>query len=177
MTVSSFMIVGYLWQILERGAFLALPIREQPQKGPSWIGLIEYWSNIKVFPSDMVFWIIVIRNGKIVLKHGPYCWNFCLRSKLEWLYREYIKIPKNGCFQWIISSWKWLRGCFSHFLLLWIWLCLLLWLAKKTQSTFIVDNIVVPTIWMMAWMKKNVFVLKNQTEKSTVVEWIEGMNI
>ena len=32
----SFIIVGYVWQILGRGL---PPIREQPRKGPSWIGL------------------------------------------------------------------------------------------------------------------------------------------
>ena len=113
----------------------------------------------------MICWIIIIRNGKIVWKHGPYCWHFCLRSKLEWLYKEYIKTPKNGYFQWGIFKRKWLWGCFSHFLLLWIWLCLLLWLAKKTQSTVVLDNMVVTTIWMMAWIKKKLFVLeKSNTE-------------
>ena len=38
----SFIVVEYVWQILGRGAFLPLPspIREQPRKNPSWIGLI-----------------------------------------------------------------------------------------------------------------------------------------
>ena len=41
----------------------------------------------------IVSFIIVIRNGKIVGKHGPYCWYFRLNLKsLEWTYREYIKI-------------------------------------------------------------------------------------
>ena len=32
---------------------------------------------------------IVIRNGKIVCKHGPCCWYFCLNLKfVEWQYRE-----------------------------------------------------------------------------------------
>ena len=35
-TVSSFFIVGYVWQIL---APSPLPIREKPRKGSSWIGL------------------------------------------------------------------------------------------------------------------------------------------
>ena len=41
MTVSSFIIVGYVWQILEmRGLFAPpSPIREQHRKCPSWIGL------------------------------------------------------------------------------------------------------------------------------------------
>ena len=43
--------------------------------------------------------IIVIRNEKIVWKHGPYCWYFCLNLKyLGWLYRAYIKIAKYGDF-------------------------------------------------------------------------------
>ena len=43
--------------------------------------------------------IIVIRNGKIVWKHGPYCSNFRLNLKyLGWLYKEYTKTVKNGGF-------------------------------------------------------------------------------
>ena len=47
-TVSSFNIVGYVWQILGRGVFLShpireqpwkIPIREQPRKSPFWIRL------------------------------------------------------------------------------------------------------------------------------------------
>ena len=42
---------------------------------------------------------IVIRNGKIVWKHGPYCCYFCLNLKfLGWPYRAYIKTTKNGDF-------------------------------------------------------------------------------
>ena len=37
--VTSFIIVGYVWQILWREALLVAPIREQSQKSPSWIGL------------------------------------------------------------------------------------------------------------------------------------------
>ena len=38
----SFINVGYVRQILgRRGVFLASPIREQPRKGPSWIGLSQ----------------------------------------------------------------------------------------------------------------------------------------
>ena len=40
---------------------------------------------------------IVIRNGKIVWKLGPYCWYFPLNLKyLGWLYRAYIKTGENG---------------------------------------------------------------------------------
>ena len=36
----SFIIVGYVWHILGRaGLFAPPPIREQPRKSPSWIGL------------------------------------------------------------------------------------------------------------------------------------------
>ena len=42
---------------------------------------------------------IVIRNGKIVWKDGPYCWCFCLNLKYSgWQYRAYIKTAKNGHF-------------------------------------------------------------------------------
>ena len=42
---------------------------------------------------------IVIKNGKIVWKHGPFCWYFCLNVKyLGWPYRAYIKTVKNGNF-------------------------------------------------------------------------------
>ena len=42
--------------------------------------------------------IIVIRNGEIVWKHGPYCWDFRLTLKvLGWPYRKYIKTAKNAC--------------------------------------------------------------------------------
>ena len=44
-------------------------------------------------------WNIVIRNGKIVWKHGAYCWYFRLNLKhLGWPYRVYIKTAKNGDF-------------------------------------------------------------------------------
>ena len=50
---------------------------------------ISTWSTI----------IIVIRNGKIVWKRGPYCWYFRLNLKyLRWPYRAYIKKAKNGNF-------------------------------------------------------------------------------
>ena len=43
---------------------------------------------------------IVIWNGKIVLKHGSYCWYFRLNLKyLGWPYRVYIKTAKNGHFR------------------------------------------------------------------------------
>ena len=42
---------------------------------------------------------IVIRNGKIVSKHGPYCWYFRLNLKyLGWPYRGYMKTAENGVF-------------------------------------------------------------------------------
>ena len=40
-TVPSFINLGFVWQIIERGAFLLPPIREQPRKDPSWIGLMK----------------------------------------------------------------------------------------------------------------------------------------
>ena len=42
---------------------------------------------------------IVIRNGKMVWKHGPHCWCFHLNFKyLGWQYRAYIKTAKIGDF-------------------------------------------------------------------------------
>ena len=47
----------------------------------------------------LLFKNIVITNGKIVWKHGPYCWHFCFNLKyLGWPYRAYIKTAKNGDF-------------------------------------------------------------------------------
>ena len=44
-TVTSFIIAGHVWQISGRGSLFALPpIREKPQKGPSWIGLRNAFS-------------------------------------------------------------------------------------------------------------------------------------
>ena len=49
--------------------------------------------------------IIVIRNGKIVWKHGPYCWYFRLNLKyLGWPYRAYIKTAKNGVCEELLSE-------------------------------------------------------------------------
>ena len=48
---------------------------------------------------------------------------------------------------------------------------------KKTQSTFILDNMAVPTIWMMKLMKKMFLCLKHEADATTAVEWNEGMNI
>ena len=40
---------------------------------------------------------LVIRNGNIVWKQGPYCWYFHLNLKyLGWPYRPYIKTASNG---------------------------------------------------------------------------------
>ena len=48
---------------------------------------------------------IVIRNGKIIWKHGPYFWYFRLNLKyLGWPYRPYIKTAKNGNFCWELLS-------------------------------------------------------------------------
>ena len=46
------MIVGYVWQILGKRPFCPPPIREQPQKCPSWIGFMlwnsTFWSRLKL---------------------------------------------------------------------------------------------------------------------------------
>ena len=63
----------------------------------------------------------VIRNGKIVWKHGLYCWIF------PWTWNIWGDRPENTLKQqkmvglWGIAKWKWLWGCFSHFSLLWLW--------------------------------------------------------
>ena len=63
---------------------------------------------------------IVIRNRKIVWKHGSYCWHFCLKLKYpRWPYSEYIKTAKNGGLVRSCSV-KMTWGCFSHFMLLWL---------------------------------------------------------
>ena len=42
---------------------------------------------------------IVLRNGKIAWKHGPYWWYFPLKLKQwGWSYRQYINTAKNGNF-------------------------------------------------------------------------------
>ena len=61
--------------------------------------------------------IIVIRNGKIVWKHGPCCWYFRWNLKyLGWSYRACIKTAKKWWLLWGIAQSKWLWG-----LLLWLW--------------------------------------------------------
>ena len=73
----------------------------------SWIscnGTYNYWEenlSSRIHCADIPVFenIIVIRNGRIVWKHGLFCWYFGLSLKyLEWPYREYIKTAKNGDF-------------------------------------------------------------------------------
>ena len=55
----SFIIVGYLWQILGRGSlFGPCPIREQPQKCPSWIGLKK--------PQNCLLYVLFVRGHYLV---------------------------------------------------------------------------------------------------------------
>ena len=51
-TVPSFIIVGYVWRILGKKP-PPLPIREQPRKSPSWIGLKGY--GLQIFTLDSLF--------------------------------------------------------------------------------------------------------------------------
>ena len=45
--------------------------------------------------SEILIGGIIIRNGRIVWKHGPYFWYVCLKLKyLWWPYRAYIKTAK-----------------------------------------------------------------------------------
>ena len=42
---------------------------------------------------DLQCYFIAIRNGKIMWKHGPYCWYSCLNlTFLGWSYKEYIEM-------------------------------------------------------------------------------------
>ena len=60
--------------------------------------------------------IIVIRNGKIVWKDGPYCWHFRWNSKyLGWPYRACIKTAKNGDFcEELLSENDFEACCYDH---------------------------------------------------------------
>ena len=49
-------------------------------------------------------------------------------------------------------------------------------LAKKAQLSFILDNMVVPTLWVIAVIKMTLC-LKKQAGETAVVERNEGMNI
>ena len=49
-------------------------------------------------------------------------------------------------------------------------------LAKKAQLSFILDNMVVPTLWLIAVIKMTLY-LKKQAGETAVVERNEGMNI
>ena len=53
-TVSSFIIVGYVWQISRGGGFFgpSPPIVEQPWKGPTWIELSSFKTKIWIFVLD-----------------------------------------------------------------------------------------------------------------------------
>ena len=65
-----------------------------------WPTLVYFYSVLRQnYLHTITLQIIVIRNGRIVWKHGPYCWYFRLNLKyLGWLYRAYIKTAKNGGF-------------------------------------------------------------------------------
>ena len=57
------------------------------------------WINRPFSVNLMNMCLIDIRNGKMVWKHGSYCWYFCLNLKyLGWPYRAYIKTAKNSDF-------------------------------------------------------------------------------
>ena len=67
MSAPSFIIVRYVWQILGREAFLLLPppIRGQPQKSPSWIGLNLVQFHREDYEKEIV---LKLMKKKIVLK-------------------------------------------------------------------------------------------------------------
>ena len=74
-----------------------------------WKYNLSHKTNMKAIFSEHL-WIsektIVIRNGKIVWKHGPYCCYFPLNLKYPgWPYRAYIKTAKNGnCCEELLSE-------------------------------------------------------------------------
>ena len=74
---------------------------------------------------------IVIRNGKIVWKHGPivdiFAWTWNIWGGC--MHREHIKGAQNGGFcEKLLSE----NGCFSHFLLLWLW-CQRFWGSSENR--------------------------------------------
>ena len=57
----SFIIVGYLWQLLGRGGFFCPPppISEQPRKDPSWIELkLKVRNTLFTVQITLVIWIL-----------------------------------------------------------------------------------------------------------------------
>ena len=70
----------------------------QPKDNTQKIPILNLWGNCENLCPNLSF-TIVIRNGKIVWKHGSCCLYFRLNLKyLGWPYREYIKTAKNGDF-------------------------------------------------------------------------------
>ena len=63
-TVPSFIVVGYVWQVLGRGG-LNPPIREQPRKSSSWIGL--RWNSIFISYQGFIF-AMSLKNWPIKFK-------------------------------------------------------------------------------------------------------------
>ena len=75
---------------------------------------------------------IVIRNGKIAWKHGLYCW-----YELETFWVVVQRLHQNSKKWWLLwglaqSKWPW--GCFTHFLLLWLW-CQRFWGSLEDRFT------------------------------------------
>ena len=57
---------------------------------------------------------IVMRNRNIVWKHGKFEISGVAVERIH-------QNNKRWWLLWGIAQWKWLWGCFSHFLLLWLW--------------------------------------------------------
>ena len=84
------------------------------------------WSRIVVIVVKL-HWIIVIINGRIVWKPGPYSWYFRLNLKYQGVAVQGIhQNSEKWWLLWGIAWWKWRWGCFSHFLILWPW-CQCFW--------------------------------------------------
>ena len=89
----SFIIAGYVWQILGWGTFLP-PIREQPRKGPSWIGLSTNstkWSNtLKQFvrKSRPNVWVCLC-----------ILWGWSLRIQVLWFLTKLYNSASNYSFE------------------------------------------------------------------------------
>ena len=85
--VPSFIIVGYVWQILRREAFLPA-IREQPQKSPSWIGLSLVSSSLLIR--------IPVRNTFLVMKTFDWSKNHIKNEEKSVSSNIWVQEFKNG---------------------------------------------------------------------------------
>ena len=124
----SFIIVGYVWQILGKGGFFAPPIRKQPRKCPSWIGSSRvnlnkrvnlaresntiklpwnYNTNvIRSYYSAMVIHMAEILSsfGSLKIRRFLHCWNAVsvLPKFVHWVYQQ------QECQNFSCANWRFL---------------------------------------------------------------------